>query len=60
MLPAINFCHKGLQLRFCGSPRYASAFFSLITINSQNTINNHHNCRTDSDKDVQSKKNIFK
>ena len=31
-------------------------FFSLLTINSQNSINDHHNFRIDSDKDVQSKK----
>ena len=30
--------------------------FSLLTINSENTINNHHNFPIDSDNDVQSKK----
>ena len=30
--------------------------FSLLTINSQNMINNHHNFPIDSDYDVQSKK----
>ena len=59
MLASINFCQKERQIRFCGSPRYASAF-SLIIVNSQNMINDHHNFRIYSDKDVQSKKNIFK
>ena len=30
--------------------------FSLLTINSENTMNNHHNFPIDSDNDVQSKK----
>ena len=30
--------------------------FLLLTINSQNSINDHHNFRIDSGKDVQSKK----